>query len=108
MPSEERIIRINEAILRVVNSAIIYYGNLPPTTFLTVTRVKTSSNLEWADIYVSVYPASQQPAALKFLEQHRLNFQGKMNEALHVRRTPKIRFHIDDTLAKAEGLFPAS
>lgn len=105
MPSEQRLKGINAVIRRVVGEQITHVSNFPSSTFITVTKVKVSANLEWADIGVSVYPDAQADAVLKFLNRFRVEFQSAIGDTLRARRTPKIRFSIDTSIAEAEKLF---
>lgn len=105
MPNERRVKRLSETMKRVINQAILKEGNFPVSIFVTLTRVKLAANLEWADIYFSVYPTKSGKSILRFLSGIRVPLQSKINLALKARRTPKLRFHIDEGFAKGEALF---
>lgn len=104
MPSERRLARINEVIRRVISERILEGGNFPSDVFLTVNRVKISGNLEWVDVAVSVYPETRSAKALQFLERERVAFQAAINKALQARRTPKIRFELDQMLTQVDEI----
>jgi len=104
MPSDRRLERINEAINRVIGEAILELGNLPPAIFISVSGVKVAPSLEWATVKISVFPDEGSAMALDFLKRNRVIIQSKINDALHARRTPKINFVLDRTIADAEAL----
>lgn len=104
MPNERRLARINKVIWGVVAKAIVEQGNLPPSIFISVTYVKVAPNLERVTVGVSVFPDARATEALKFLERHRVAIQSEINESLRVRRTPKINFQLDRTIAQATDL----
>ncbi len=105
MPSERRLERINEVIRRVVGQSILELGNLPPTTLITITKVSLSDKMESVDVYFSVFPDKDIQRAEAFLKRERIEFQSRINEALKARRTPRIRFILDDSVAKVEEMF---
>jgi len=83
-----------EMIMRELNDP-----RLP--TIVSVTRVKVTDDLEYADAYVSVMGTpGQQHAALNALKHSAGMMRGKLTRALSIRHAPYLRFHLDEQLKK--------
>jgi ribosome-binding factor A len=67
---------------------------------LSVTRVRVSPDLSFAKVYMSVYPATDQEAVLKSVEEHtsKIRFDLGQKVRSQLRIVPDIAFHIDDSL----------
>ncbi len=68
--------------------------------FVTVTRVKMSSDLGLARIYCSVYNTENKQAVILKLEEEYSRLRQALGHRLrkHVRRIPEIELFLDDTL----------
>ena len=67
----------------------------------TITRVKVSEDLEFADVFVTIMGTpGQQSAALNALKHSAGLMRGKLMKALTVRQPPFLRFQIDEGLKK--------
>jgi ribosome-binding factor A len=89
--------RVNEAIREVLSEAL---GDLkdPRIGFVTVTGVRTSSDLRQATVYVSVLGSERKrDATLAGLTSSRAVLQGRVNRELHLKRTPQLTFQYDQT-----------
>ena len=65
-------------------------------SFLTVTRVEVSRDLSYADVFVSSYKS--EAGLAKGVEGLRCAagfIQSQLNKTMHLRHTPRLRFHTD-------------
>jgi ribosome-binding factor A len=98
-----RLLRINESIKETLSAVITAEGLKDPRVgFVTVTGVETTPDLRHAKVYVSVLGGRQErERTMAALDASRGFLQARINQALHVRRTPQLRFLYDDTLDRA-------
>jgi len=70
-------------------------------TIVSITRVKVSSDLSVADVFVTVMGTpGQQTAALNALKHSAGAMRTKLTKSLTLRVTPFIKFHLDEDLKK--------
>jgi ribosome-binding factor A len=94
----ERMRRVNEAVRETLAEAI---GELkdPRIGFVTVTAVKTSSDLRQARVYVSVLGNERKrQKTLEGLESAHGVLQAKLAAELRMKRTPQLAFEYDPTV----------
>ena len=103
--SGERMRRVNEAMRQVLGEALAQDLKDPRVGFVTVTDVKTSPDLRHARVYVSVLgdPAAQE-ATLDGLRSAHGFLQGRVAGELRLKRTPELRFELDETAERAARL----
>ena len=103
--SGQRMRRVDEAIRQVLGDALAQDLKDPRIGFVTVTDVKTSPDLRYARVYVSVLgePEAQQ-ATLDGLTSAHGFLQGRVAEELRLKRTPELRFELDETAQRAARL----
>ncbi|HUH80360.1 MAG TPA: 30S ribosome-binding factor RbfA [Solirubrobacteraceae bacterium] len=106
--STPRMRRVDEAVHRVIGDAISGGLKDPRIGFLTVTDVRTSSDLRHARVYVSVLgprgeaaTAAERDATLEGLRSAHGYLQGRLGAELHLKRTPTLEFIYDDTTDRA-------
>lgn len=93
-----RMRRVNEAIRETLAEAV---GELkdPRIGFVTVTGVKTSSDLRQARVYVSVLGNERKrEKTLQGLESAHGVLQAKLATELRMKRTPQLAFEFDPTV----------
>src|SRR5665213_2619099 len=101
MPSG-RMRRVDEAIRQVLGDAVAGELKDPRVGFVTVTDVRTSADLSHARVYVSVLgDAEQREATMAGLRSAHGFLQGKVARELHLKRTPTLELHYDDTTDRA-------
>jgi ribosome-binding factor A len=101
MPSG-RMRRVDEAIRQVLGDAVAGELKDPRVGFVTVTDVRTSADLSHARVYVSVLgDAEQRDATMAGLRSAHGFLQGKVASELHLKRTPTLELHYDDTTDRA-------
>jgi ribosome-binding factor A len=87
--------RVNEAIKQIVSEALPTLKD-PRIGFVTVTGVETTSDLDQATVWVSVYGTEQErQGTLDALEGASGLFQSRINRELHMRKTPRLEFKYD-------------
>jgi ribosome-binding factor A len=97
-PRSPRLRRVDEAIKEVVSETIPTLKD-PRIGFVTVTGVVTTSDLAQATVWLSVYGGEkQQRDTLAALESAAGLLQARVNRQLHLRRTPQLVFHYDQSV----------
>ncbi len=95
MASGARMRRVDESVKQVLSTAIAELKD-PRIGFVTVTGVDTTQDLEQATVWVSVYGTERErELTLAALTSAAGVLQGRINRALHLRRTPLLRFAHD-------------
>jgi ribosome-binding factor A len=103
--TQGRMRRVDEAIRQVIGDALARDLKDPRVGFVTVTDVKTSSDLSHARVYVSVYGSEQARAdSLDGLRHAHGFLQRRIAGELRLKRTPTLEFAYDDTSEKAMQL----
>jgi ribosome-binding factor A len=90
--------RVDESIKAVVSETIPSLKD-PRVGFVTVTGVETTSDLSQATVWLSVYGGEKQRrATLVALESAAGLLQARVNQELHLRRTPHLLFAYDQSV----------
>jgi ribosome-binding factor A len=94
--------RVDTAVRQVVGDVVSQDLKDPRVGFVTVTDVKTSSDLRHARVYVSVLgtPAEQE-ASLEGLRSAHGFLQRSVARELRLRHTPELEFILDHTAERA-------
>jgi ribosome-binding factor A len=96
--------RVNESIREVVSEAL---GELadPRIGFVTVTAVRTTTDLSQATVYVSVLGSEKKrKASLAGLESAHGVLQARVARELDLKRTPVLAFEYDQTVERGVRL----
>lgn len=99
-----RIEQINKLIREKISKLILREIEFPKGVLVTVTRVKTSADLKYAQIFVSVLPFKYGQKILKLLKKNTSHLQSLLGEKLTIKFTPKINFSLDTTEEEAEKI----
>ncbi len=103
MPAE-RMRRVNEVLREVLADGVEALGD-PGLGFVTVTAVRAAPDLSQASVFVSVLGAEKRRArSLRALERAHGVLQARIARELHLKRTPQLSFHYDETLDQAMRL----
>ena len=103
--SGQRMRRVDEAMRQVLGDALAQDLKDPRIGFVTVTDVKTSPDLRHARVYVSVFgDTDAQTATLEGLRSAHGFLQGRVAGELRLKRTPELRFELDETARRAARL----
>ena len=90
-----RIRRVNEAVKQVLSEAIPSLKD-PRIGFVTVTTVETTTDLDHAKVWVSVFGGeNQRKKTLEALDGAAGVLQGRIGKELGLRRTPRLEFVYD-------------
>jgi ribosome-binding factor A len=93
-----RMRRVDESIKAVISETIPTMKD-PRVGFVTVTGVDTTSDLAQATVWLSVYGSEKQrQATLVALEGAAGLLQARVNQELHLRRTPQLLFAYDQSV----------
>lgn len=107
MVDKRRIERLEQVILQTV-APLVAYGLADPRltqNMVTVTRVKLSGDLSLARINWScVGSDADRSKATHALEQARGQVQSAIGDAMRTRKTPRVHFHYDESLAKSQTI----
>ena len=99
MSSSKRSEQIEKSLIREINNIIYRKINDPRIKFVTITRIKVSSDLKYADIFVTIFnDKAQQKKALKGLKNATKFIRGELGKDLKLRYVPNIEFKIDEDL----------
>jgi ribosome-binding factor A len=103
--SGARMRRVDVAMRQVLGDALAQDLKDPRIGFVTVTDVKTSSDLRHARVYVSVLGTdAEQEATLDGLRSAQGFLQGRVAAELRLKRTPELTFELDHTAERAARL----
>ena len=90
-----RMRRVNEAVKQVLSEAIPSLKD-PRSGFVTVTTVETTTDLDHAKVWVSVFGGeNQRKKTLEALDGAAGVLQGRIGKELGLRRTPRLEFVYD-------------
>ena len=93
--TNQRISKVNKLIKQEVGKIILFETDFPRDVILTITKVKTSKDLRYADVFVSVLPSDKEVEIKKALEENIYFIQQKLNKKLYMKPLPRIKFVID-------------
>ena len=97
-----RMRRVDEVVRAVLSDAISKDVKDPRVGFVTVTKVKTSPDLRYARVYVSVLgDEPTRAASLDGLRSAHGYLQARLGVELELKRTPTLTFEYDDTVDRA-------
>jgi ribosome-binding factor A len=102
--SQERAIRLSEAVKRNINEILLRELELKPGVFITISRVDTSSDLRYTNLFLSIFPEKEIQYVLKSLKKEIYKIQGSLNKKLKMRPLPKIVFKLDTSEIEAEKI----
>ena len=96
----ERMRRVNGAIREVLAEAV---GDLKDSRvgFVTITGVRAAPDLSQARVFVSVLGSERRrDKTLEGLEAAHGFLQARLNDELHLKRTPRLTFEYDPTVER--------
>jgi ribosome-binding factor A len=97
-----RMRRVDEAVRAVLSDAISKHLKDPRVGFVTVTAVKTSTDLRHARVYVSVLgDEAARAASIEGLRSAHGYLQSRLATELTLKRTPTLTFEYDETVDRA-------
>ncbi|MDA1168755.1 MAG: ribosome-binding factor A [bacterium] len=90
-----RISKINKHLLRTVGEILLKEADLPKDALVTISKVETTPNLRFSDIWLYIHPSAQAEEVLEQLTPQMYDIQGSLNRSLQLRPLPRIRFRYD-------------
>ncbi|MFA6714352.1 MAG: 30S ribosome-binding factor RbfA [Victivallales bacterium] len=108
MSAGSRIVRVNELLKRELGNLITTKNIAPSASVLvSVTEVKTSSDLRHAVVLVSVFGGNDETAreVLKTLRNRRSEFQHDISQVVSLKYTPVLKFELDPRIAAGDRVF---
>ena len=96
--SEFRTERVGKEIQEKIGALIVEGKIKDPrvNTFLSISRVKVSRDLSWAEVYVSTFnPAKSLARGVEGLQSAAGFIQSQLAREMRIRTTPRLRFHED-------------
>lgn len=106
MPVGNRIIRVERLLKKEVADVLASRVAEPAARSVTVLRVKVSSDLQFADVYVTVFGDEGEVArGLAALSRCRRFVQKEVGARVRLRRTPRLRFRLDQEYRSAVRVF---
>jgi len=94
--------RVSQRLRQEISKILLYELNDPRLKgVVTVTRVEISADLQNARVYLSVMgEEKEQRLSLAAIRHARGHIQHVLGDRLEFRRTPKLSFHIDETVKR--------
>lgn len=101
--NDKRIRRISQEIKKIVSTTINQDIEDPKVSKMTsISDVKVSSDLSYADIYISVLGTMwEKGQTMEGLENAKGFIKKSLASELKIRQIPEIRFHLDETIERA-------
>lgn len=96
--------RVASVIKRALAGPVAELANTKNYGLATVTSVKMSPDLQISKIYISLYGKQSPAAFIKLLESKSSELKSVIAKKVRLRRTPELRFFIDDTLDQMEHI----
>ncbi|MEJ7876089.1 MAG: 30S ribosome-binding factor RbfA [Solirubrobacterales bacterium] len=101
----DRMRRVNGVLREVLGESISTELEDPRIGFVTITAVETSPDLRSARVFISVLGSEEEKqSTLAALRSAHGVLQGAVADQTHMKRTPTLTFHYDDTPEHAERL----
>lgn len=94
-----RLERIDELIKEEVSKIILYELKNPNIEMVTVTKVETTNDLRYANVFFSVYAEEDRKAVIiEQLENARKTVRHLLGRVIRLRYTPEIVFKYDSSI----------
>ena len=103
--ASDRMSKVNENVRAQVAQAVSQDVELPLDSFVTVTRVETSRDLQHAKVFIMVLPDGKRASTMKKLQQQKGVVGRALGKALKMKYTPKVHFHFDEQGIRAQQIF---
>jgi ribosome-binding factor A len=98
----QRTEQFEEVIIRELGKFFSREIEFPLECLVTITRAKTSDDLKYATVWLSVLPEKFTGTCLAIAEHAVREFQKKLFRKMQTKFIPKINFKIDTTEKRAE------
>lgn len=95
--------RVGEAMREIIALELLHLTD-PRLEHVSITGVDVSPDLSQATVYFDVLDSTKSVPAKAGLTSARGRLQRRVNEGLHIRRTPKLQFAVDPGIVYGEGV----
>lgn len=103
MATERRIEKLNNVFKEEIASILDRESEIRRDAFITVTRVSVSTDLHYANVYLSIL--DMDPAGIiGSLQKNVYRIQQTLNRRIRMRPVPRINFLIDEEEINREGV----
>lgn len=103
--TSRRQVQVADEIRREIGDLILKQIKDPRVGFASVTEVTVSPDLRHAHVNVSVFGSDQERRDTMAALQHGAGFfRREIGNALQLRYTPEITFHLDDSLERGDRI----
>jgi|WetSurMetagenome_2_1015567.scaffolds.fasta_scaffold539974_2 ribosome-binding factor A len=97
-----RIEKINELIKQQVAEILTRELTLKPGVLITVSKVDTSKDLRYTQVFVSIFPEKETNYVMTAIKKEMYEIQRTLNKKLSLKPLPKLEFKVDTTEIKAD------
>lgn len=102
MPNDIRILRLEKVALQRASQVVLYELADPRLTMVTITRVELAKDLTYGTVYWSCLGGKGDRSKAEHALRDATGFvQSEIAKVFRTRRTPKIRFEFDPSIAGA-------
>ena len=98
--------RLGQTIQEKIGSLILE-GKIKDSrvnSFMSITREEVSKDLSYADVYVSDIRGDVKEKEVEGLQSAAGFIQSQLGAVMHIRKIPKLRFHIDKSVSDSFDL----
>jgi len=100
----DRILKVNHLIRQTLGQLINEEIELPENTIITITGVKTASDLSQVKVFVSVIPEDKQYKVIGILIKSAKHLHSLLNKEIVLKKIPKLVFVPDNSESQAEDI----
>lgn len=101
--SSLRQLKLGELIKEQLGKLFLEKGEFPPGLLVSISQVKVSSDMQWADVLIQVYPWEEGQRIVAKLQKKVYGWQQELNQKVNIRHTPKLRFQLDKSEQKQQA-----
>ena len=103
--NEARLGRVNEEIMKAISHTITYELKNPDVTgMISVTRVKTTPDLKYAKVYVSLLNSKNNEKTMNGLKESAGFIRSQVAKIVNLRITPGLVFEYDGSIEHGEKI----
>jgi ribosome-binding factor A len=99
--SDHRIKKLNSLLRKEVGKIFQKDLDFDKGALVTITKAEVSPDVTHAKMSISVLPDSFEKKVMRYLQENIFEIQQLLNKRLVLRKVPKIRFVIDESIKKA-------
>ena len=97
--NEARLGRVNEELMKALSQIITYELKNPDVTgMISVTKVKVTTDLKYAKVYVSILNSKNIKETMDGLKKSSGFIRSELAKRINLRNTPELIFEIDDSM----------